>query len=38
MLAALHMLTRGNLAAGMHEVSAVDRAVIADAWLTAFNR
>ncbi|MFI0899388.1 adenosylhomocysteinase [Streptomyces sp. NPDC020983] len=37
-LAALHMLTRGNLAAGMHDVPAVDRAAIADAWLTAFNR
>lgn len=37
-LAALHMLTRGNLAPGTHDVSAADRAVIADAWLTAFNR
>lgn len=37
-LAALHTLTRGNLAPGMHDVPAADRAVIADAWLAAFNR
>lgn len=37
-LAAIRMLARGDLAAGMHEVSAADRAVIADTWLTYFNR
>jgi adenosylhomocysteinase len=37
-LAAIRMLARGDLPAGMHEVSAVDRAVIADTWLTYFNR
>ncbi|MFG1806201.1 adenosylhomocysteinase [Streptomyces sp. NPDC049040] len=37
-LAAIRMLTRGNLDHGMHEVSAADRAVIADTWLTYFNR
>lgn len=37
-LAAIRMLTRGDLTGGMHEVSATDRAVIADTWLTYFNR
>jgi adenosylhomocysteinase len=37
-LAAIRMLTRGDLDHGMHEVSAADRAVIADTWLTYFNR
>lgn len=37
-LAAIRMLTRGDLSGGMHEVSAADRAVIADTWLTYFNR
>jgi adenosylhomocysteinase len=37
-LAAVRMLARGDLAAGMHEVSAADRAAIADTWLTYFNR
>ncbi|MFI0722853.1 adenosylhomocysteinase [Streptomyces sp. NPDC021224] len=37
-LAALHTLSRNSLAPGMHELPAADRAVIADAWLAAFNR
>ena len=37
-LAAIRMLTRGDLTGGIHEVSAADRAVIADTWLTYFNR
>lgn len=37
-LAAIRMLTRGGLDPGMHEVSATDRAAIADTWLAYFNR
>ncbi len=37
-LAAVRMLTRGGLAHGIHDVTAADRAVIADTWLTYFNR
>ncbi|MEU5607508.1 adenosylhomocysteinase [Streptomyces sparsogenes] len=37
-LAAIRMLTRGDLSPGMHEVSAADRAAIAATWLSYFNR
>ncbi|MEU6327351.1 adenosylhomocysteinase [Streptomyces sp. NPDC047049] len=37
-LAAIRMLTRGDLAPGMHEVPAADRAAIAAIWLSYFNR
>ncbi len=37
-LASIRMLTRGDLAHGMHEVPAPDRAAIAAAWLSYFNR
>ncbi|MFJ6760213.1 adenosylhomocysteinase [Streptomyces sp. NPDC091273] len=37
-LAAIRMLTRGDLAPGIHEVPAVDRAAIAATWLNYFNR
>ncbi|MFI9099658.1 NAD-binding protein [Streptomyces fildesensis] len=37
-LAAIRMLTRGDLESGMHEVSATDRAAIAAIWLNYFNR
>lgn len=37
-LAGIRMLTRGDLDPGMHEATAADRAVIADTWLTYFNR
>lgn len=37
-LAAIRMLTRGDLAPGLHEVPAVDRAAIAATWLSYFNR
>ncbi|MGV9311107.1 adenosylhomocysteinase [Streptomyces sp. NPDC003691] len=37
-LASIRMLTDDNLAPGMHEVSATDRAAIATAWLSYFNR
>ncbi|WP_440098484.1 NAD-binding protein [Streptosporangium sp. H16] len=37
-LAGIGMLTRGDLAPGMHEVSAADRAAVAAIWLSYFNR
>ncbi|MFC9858504.1 MULTISPECIES: hypothetical protein [unclassified Streptomyces] len=37
-LAGIRMLTRGDLAPGMHEVSAADRAAVATTWLSYFNR
>ncbi|MFG2436503.1 adenosylhomocysteinase [Streptomyces sp. NPDC048508] len=37
-LAAIRMLTRGDLAPGIHEVPAADRAAIAATWLNYFNR
>ncbi|NEW72519.1 NAD-binding protein [Streptomyces rhizosphaericus] len=37
-LAAIRMLTRGDLGTGMHEVSPADRAAIAAIWLSYFNR
>jgi adenosylhomocysteinase len=37
-LAAMRMLTRGNLEAGMHETDPTDRAAIAATWLGYFNR
>ncbi|MFF4404902.1 NAD-binding protein [Streptoverticillium reticulum] len=37
-LAAIRMLTRADLAPGLHEVSADDRAAIAATWLSYFNR
>jgi adenosylhomocysteinase len=37
-LASIRMLTHGDLAPGMHEVPAPDRAAIAAAWLSYFNR
>lgn len=37
-LAGIRMLTRGDLAPGIHEVSAADRAAIAATWLSYFNR
>ncbi|MFJ8073831.1 adenosylhomocysteinase [Streptomyces sp. NPDC096176] len=37
-LAAIRMLTRGELAPGIHEVPAADRAAIAATWLNYFNR
>ncbi|GAA3447884.1 adenosylhomocysteinase [Planomonospora venezuelensis] len=37
-LAGIRMLTRSDLAPGMHEVSADDRAAIAAIWLSYFNR
>ncbi|MFI7009951.1 adenosylhomocysteinase [Streptomyces sp. NPDC050145] len=37
-LAGVRMLTRGELAAGMHEATAADRRIIADTWLNYFNR
>nr|WP_207387120.1 hypothetical protein [Frankia sp. Cppng1_Ct_nod] len=36
--AGIRMLTRGDLAPGMHEVPAADRAAIAAIWLSYFNR
>lgn len=38
LLAAIRMLTREDLAPGIHEVSAADRAAIAATWLNYFNR
>ena len=32
------MLARSDLAPGMHEATADDRAAIAETWLTYFNR
>ncbi|NBE50608.1 NAD-binding protein [Streptomyces boluensis] len=37
-LAAIRMLTRGDLAPGIHEVPASDREAIAATWLSYFNR
>lgn len=37
-LAAIRMLARADLPAGVHEVPAADRTLIADTWLTYFNR
>lgn len=37
-LAAIRMLTRGELAPGIHEVPAPDREAIAATWLSYFNR
>ncbi|MGW5864652.1 NAD-binding protein [Streptomyces sp. NPDC055239] len=37
-LAAIRMLTRGDLAPGIHEVRAPDREAIAATWLSYFNR
>ncbi|GAA3826730.1 adenosylhomocysteinase [Sphaerisporangium flaviroseum] len=37
-LAGIRMLTRGDLASGMHTVPAADRAAIAATWLSYFNR
>lgn len=37
-LAAIRMLTRGDLAPGLHEAPAADRAAIAATWLSYFNR
>ncbi|SEQ68668.1 adenosylhomocysteinase [Streptomyces sp. yr375] len=37
-LAAIRMLTRGDLAPGIHEVPAPDREAIAATWLSYFNR
>ncbi|MFF0312654.1 adenosylhomocysteinase [Streptosporangium sp. NPDC004379] len=37
-LAGIGMLTRGDLAPGIHEVSTADRAAIAAIWLSYFNR
>ncbi|BBA96302.1 putative adenosylhomocysteinase [Actinacidiphila reveromycinica] len=37
-LAAIRMLTRGDLAPGLHEVPAHDREAIAATWLSYFNR
>ncbi|MEU8270399.1 adenosylhomocysteinase [Sphaerisporangium sp. NPDC049002] len=37
-VAGMHMLSRGDLAPGMHEVSATDRAAIAATWLNYFDR
>ncbi|WP_345620987.1 adenosylhomocysteinase [Streptomyces ziwulingensis] len=37
-LAAIRLLSRGGLGAGMHEVGADDRATIAATWLSYFNR
>jgi len=37
-LAGIRMLTQGDLAPGMHEASATDRATIAATWLNYFNR
>ncbi|MEU6174303.1 adenosylhomocysteinase [Streptantibioticus parmotrematis] len=37
-LAAIRMLTRGDLAPGIHEVPASDREAIAAIWLSYFNR
>ncbi|MCQ4081962.1 adenosylhomocysteinase [Streptomyces sp. RB6PN25] len=37
-LASIRMLTRGDLAPGMHKVPAADRAAIAATWLNYFNR
>ncbi|MFB7277175.1 adenosylhomocysteinase [Streptomyces hydrogenans] len=37
-LAAIRILTRGDLAPGIHEVPAADRAAIAATWLNYFNR
>lgn len=37
-LAGIRMLTQGDLAPGMHEVGATDRATIAATWLHYFNR
>jgi adenosylhomocysteinase len=37
-LAGIRMLTRGDLAPGMHEIPATDRAAIAATWLNYFNR
>ncbi|GAA3237406.1 adenosylhomocysteinase [Streptomyces lavendulae] len=37
-LAAIRMLTRGDLGHGMHEVAPADRATIAGIWLDYFNR
>ena len=37
-LAGIRMLARGDLTSGMHEVTATDRGIIADTWLTYFNR
>jgi adenosylhomocysteinase len=36
-LATIRMLTRGDLAPGLHEVSSTDRAAIAGTWLSYFN-
>ncbi|GAA3419546.1 hypothetical protein [Streptosporangium vulgare] len=38
MLAGIGMLARGDLAPGMHEVSAADCAAVAAIWLSYFNR
>ncbi|ROQ68237.1 adenosylhomocysteinase [Streptomyces sp. 840.1] len=37
-LSAIRMLTRDDLAPGLHEVAAADRAAIAATWLSYFNR
>ncbi|MET4644476.1 hypothetical protein ABID95_004225 [Streptomyces atratus] len=37
-LAAIRMLTRGDLAPGIYEVPAPDREAIAATWLSYFNR